>query len=234
MNEQPKRFRDLDPEVQEAIKKKTRALISVCTELLDALEPKLSETTLRSTRLDLRAGEWALMLDLLAVTLIKQRIPVTAAERDLLDRGLTVMGDQPGDTYPYLNDRQRTLDALTMLDDAGQVVPPVRPLAPPPPPARPGSKGGHLHGIGIPHKTTFPPSWDAERIDAEVLDVARNPDVTPQQDRNGGWLTRGVRGGVEIEVRLRPAGPIMTGYPVAGLGVHRTDASGTPHALGPR
>ena len=234
MSEQPKRFRDLDPEVQEAIKAKTRALTSACTALLDALAPKLTEEKLKQERTWVWVGEWGLMLDNVSATLIKGAIPVTATERDLLDRALTIIGDQQGDAFTYLNDRQGTLDALTTLDDAGYVVPPVRPHAPPPPPARPGSKGGHLHGIGIPHKTTFPPSWDAERIDAEVLDVARNPDVTPVRDRNGGWVTRGVRDGVEIEVRLRPAGPIMTGYPVAGPGVHRTDAAGTPHPLDPR
>jgi actin-like ATPase involved in cell morphogenesis len=130
MDERPKRFRDLDPEVQEAIKRKTRAVISACTELLEALEPKLSATTLRSVRTDLRAGEWGLMVNLLSAALIKPRIPVTVAERDLLDRALTIIGDRQGEFFTYLNDRRGTLDALTMLDDAGNVVPPVRPHIP--------------------------------------------------------------------------------------------------------
>ena len=74
----------------------------------------------------------------------------------------------------------------------------------------------------------LPPSWDAEKINALVLDVARNPDDVPEQDRNGGWITRGTRENIRIEVRLRPDGPIVTGYPVSGLGVHRNDPDGNP------
>jgi hypothetical protein len=231
MGEPTQRFRDLDPAVQEAIKKKVRALGPACTELLDALAPKLSESDLEAARAEAFAGEWGVMLNWVSALLISRPVPVTSAERDLLKRALTIIGDDPGGTFRYLQDREWTLAALTMLDAAGEIVAPSRPHPPAPPPVLRFRKGGHLYGSGLPHKTTFPPSWDADRINAEVLDVARNPDVHPLQDRNGGWLTRSVRGGVEIEVRLRPTGPIMIGYPVAGPGVHRTDATGVPRPL---
>lgn len=230
-----RRVRDLPPVMQAKIKAKSRELRNATQSVLDTLGPKLPDDRMGSFREDQFAGEWSLMFDSVCATLVKRRIPLTLAERDLVAETIARFGPDPGRDRHFIADAAGVLAGLTVYDDDGHQI------SPPPDfdaenwwprgyPARFrwGRVGGHLHGTGIPHKTTFPPSWDAEKINAQVLDVARNPDEVPERDRNGGWITRGVRDGVRIEVRLRPDGPIVTGYPVSGLGVHRNDPDGHP------
>jgi hypothetical protein len=77
-----------------------------------------------------------------------------------------------------------------------------------------GSGGGHRHGTGRPGKTEFPASWDDEKIVANVLDVARRPDLPPKhQERNDRWVVRGTRDDVEVVVVIERDGRIWTSWP---------------------
>ncbi|MEV5538346.1 WXG100 family type VII secretion target [Saccharopolyspora shandongensis] len=83
----------------------------------------------------------------------------------------------------------------------------------------PGRGGGHMHGIGKPGKTEFPPGWDGPRILGHVQDIARNPDQPPEKKRDR-WEIYGSRDGVRIKVVLEADGEVVTAYPVSGPGVH--------------
>jgi hypothetical protein len=227
-------MRDLDPETQELIRARARALSSATRTILDVLGPKLPADRIESERSMLSGGEWGLVFDSVCATLVKARIPLTLAERDLVAETLDLFGPHPGPGERFLGDHTGILTHLTVIDDDGTQ------LSPPPDfdaenwwpreraTARWGRVGGHMHDTAIPHKTTFPPTWTAEKINAQVLDVARNPDRRPTPDRNGNWITHGTRDGVEIEVRLTAAGPITAAYPLSGLDVHVNDAHGNP------
>lgn len=230
-----RRLRDQPPEIQAKIQAKSGELTTATRKILDVFGARMPADSIEGLRLNQRAGEWGLMFDTFCATVVKARVPVTVAERDLIAETIARFGPNPGRDMEFVADASGVLAGLTVIDDDGHQI------SPPPDfdaenwwprgyPARFrwGRLGGHRHDTGIPHKTTFPPSWDAEKINAQVLDVARNPDDVPEQDRNGGWITRGVRDNIRIEVRLRPDGPIITGYPVSGLGVHRTDSDGHP------
>ncbi len=79
------------------------------------------------------------------------------------------------------------------------------------------SGGGHRHGVGKPHKTEFPASWDDEKIIANVLDVARKPDKPPtRQDWNDSWLCTGTRDNVDVWAVVERNGNILTGWPEEG------------------
>jgi hypothetical protein len=231
------RMRDLDPETQARIKARANELHDASKVLLDALGSRLPPEVEKRLRQYHWVGEWMLMLDDLVASIVRQPIPLTAADRDLLVRTLEITGPNPGYPFDFLRDPRGVLAALTTIDDEGTITPPWPGFEPHTwwPRLRAGSlwghKGGHLHGIGIPHKTTFPASWDAQAILDLTEDVARNPDQTPIRDRTGGWITRGTRNGIAIESRLRPDGTIANAYPLHGLGLHRNDADGRPQRI---
>lgn len=81
-------------------------------------------------------------------------------------------------------------------------------------------KGGHLHGLGRPGKSEFPPDWDDDKIAKEVTDVARHPS-TAEERVDGSWLVTGVRDGVTVGAFVRSNGTIASGFPVEGPGVKR-------------
>lgn len=85
---------------------------------------------------------------------------------------------------------------------------------------RPGKwSGGHRHGEGNPGKTEFPAGWSDEKIIANVLSVARNPDTVPELQRTGNWRIQGIRDGLLIEVIVYPNGRVCTGYPPEQPGI---------------
>jgi len=95
-----------------------------------------------------------------------------------------------------------------------------------------GKDGGHRHDSGIPYKTTFPESWDDDKIIDEIEHVAKNPDVPPTYDEEwASWKVTGHRDGVDICVYVEPGGMIRTGFPTGGEGVHRNDEDGEPQPL---
>lgn len=226
-------LKELDPETRRRLQQRARDIRAATGAVLDAIGPKLPPDRYASERQNHAAGEWFLMLNSVLATLVKQRIALNESDRDLIARTLAMIPD-PGEHDDFLADPGTVLPALTVVDARG------RRLSPPPdfdtdafwPRRRAahrwGRVGGHLAGAGVPHKAAFPPSWDAAKVDAVVLDVARNPDEVPERTRDGAWITRGHRDGVQVEVRLRPHGTIITGYPLHGAGVRTTDADGNP------
>lgn len=230
----PLHMKELDPETRKRVKARARALSTAIRTIFDVLGPKLPPGRLKDERERGYGGEWGLTMNDVCATLVKCRIPLTLAERDLVAQTLEVFGPHPMLGERFLGDPAGVLAHLTVIDDDGTQ------LSPPPDfdaenwwpreraTARWGRVGGHMHDTGIPHKTTFPATWSAEKINAQVLDVARNPDRRPIPDRNGNWITRGTRDGVEIEVRLTAAGPLTGAYPLSGLGVHVNDVHGNP------
>jgi hypothetical protein len=237
----PFRMSDLDPATREKVNLKARAMKYATQTILDVIGPKLPADRIDRHRESAEAGAWDLVLDSVCATLVKGRIPLTVIERDLVVETLEIFGSNWEPRWYFLSDHEGVLAGLTVIDDDGHQISP-----PPgfdaenwwprgyPAKFRWGRVGGHLHGLGIPHKTVFPPDWDADKINAVTLDVARNPEEVPEQDRNGGWITRGVREDVHVEVRLRPTGPIITGYPISGPGVHHNDADGGELVAQPR
>lgn len=80
----------------------------------------------------------------------------------------------------------------------------------------PDGGGGHRHGTGKPGKTEFPASWDDAKVIDMILDVARRPDLPPQQQKNGRLMVRGTREDVEIVVITKRDGRIWTSWPLPG------------------
>ncbi|WP_019931245.1 EndoU domain-containing protein [Nocardia sp. BMG111209] len=91
-----------------------------------------------------------------------------------------------------------------------------------------GINGGHAPGTGMPNKTEFPDDWEDDEIIDRIVDVARNPDHPPELQKNGRWLVKGRRNGVDIEVVVLPGGRVWTGYPTGGQGVIHNDEHGNP------
>lgn len=94
----------------------------------------------------------------------------------------------------------------------------------------PGS-GGHIYDSGVPDKTVFPESWDAQDIMNAVNDVANNPDQTPVEEREGVFEVTGTRDGVDIKVIVGTDGTVKSAYPTGGQGVAVNDANGDPQPL---
>ena len=86
----------------------------LCTGLVDALAPRLPALDADRLRTDLLVGEWLFLLDDLCAALLQDRIPVTAAERDLVAAAMNLAGSDP-DT-PTLHDPRATLAALAVRD----------------------------------------------------------------------------------------------------------------------
>ncbi|MBL9028807.1 MAG: EndoU domain-containing protein [Myxococcales bacterium] len=75
--------------------------------------------------------------------------------------------------------------------------------------------GGHLWP-GKPGKSPFPAHWDADRVMAEISDVATDPKSVFGPGRGGRTLAKGTRDGVDITVVLESpgrGGGIVTGFP---------------------
>ncbi len=73
--------------------------------------------------------------------------------------------------------------------------------------------GGHRAGTGKPGKSEFPSNWSDDRVLGEISDVATDPKSTTSPGRGGRTVTRGTRGGVDIDVIVDQNGRIVTGYP---------------------
>jgi hypothetical protein len=77
--------------------------------------------------------------------------------------------------------------------------------------------GGHRSGVGSPGKTEFPAAWDDERVMANVLSVAREPDERPmRQNWNDRWRVQGNREGVGIVAIVASDGLVWTAWPREG------------------
>jgi len=75
--------------------------------------------------------------------------------------------------------------------------------------------GGHLWP-GKPGKSPFPSHWNADRVMAEVSDIATDPSIAPAAGRRGRTLLLATRDGVDITVVMEsPArgGGIVTAFP---------------------
>ena len=80
-----------------------------------------------------------------------------------------------------------------------------------------GTGGGHRAGTGSPGKTEFPSNWDDNKILSNVEDVARNPDVMPEEPQsNGRWKFEGTRDGVHTTVIVNQDGTVHTAWPREG------------------
>lgn len=77
--------------------------------------------------------------------------------------------------------------------------------------------GGHLHGLGRPGKTEFPPGWDEDDCIDVVIAVARNPQDAV--DRGDSWRVTGTHRGVVVRAFVRYDGTIAAGHPTSGPGV---------------
>ncbi|MGH3739015.1 MAG: EndoU domain-containing protein [Micromonosporaceae bacterium] len=87
------------------------------------------------------------------------------------------------------------------------------------------TSGGHLHGLGRPDKTEFPPDWDEDKIAHKVKSVADNPDSADERF-DGTWRVEAIREGVTIRAYLRGDGSISGGHPTKGPGVRRNPSRG--------
>jgi len=76
--------------------------------------------------------------------------------------------------------------------------------------------GGHRHGAGRAGSAEFPASWSDDEVIANILSVARDPDLKPVWQANQRWRVRGVRDGVEIFVIVQRDGAVATAWPVPG------------------
>jgi hypothetical protein len=77
--------------------------------------------------------------------------------------------------------------------------------------------GGHRAGTGNPGKTEFPADWDDDKILGNIENVARNPDVKPDEPQpKGQWLYEGSRDGVHTYVVVNPDGTVRTAWPREG------------------
>ena len=87
-------------------------------ELLDSLGARLPNEAQESVRTYLFTGEDGLAVDELAGTLCRSRVPVSAAEQNLVRELLDAFDPDEVDakTYPWLHDRDRVLAALNVVD----------------------------------------------------------------------------------------------------------------------
>jgi hypothetical protein len=77
--------------------------------------------------------------------------------------------------------------------------------------------GGHRAGTGNPGKTEFPADWDDDKILGNIENVARNPDVKPDEPQpKGQWLYEGTRDGVHTYIVVNPDGTVRTAWPREG------------------
>jgi hypothetical protein len=75
----------------------------------------------------------------------------------------------------------------------------------------------HRAGADVQDKTEFPADWSDDKILGNVEDVARNPDVRPDEPQpHGTWLYKGTRDGVHISAVVNPDGTVRTAYPRPG------------------
>jgi len=72
--------------------------------------------------------------------------------------------------------------------------------------------GGHRAGTGAPGKSEFPPGWSDDRILGEISDVATDPSADRQTVPGGRNVSRGNRGGVDIQT-VDDGHRIITGHP---------------------
>jgi hypothetical protein len=81
--------------------------------LLEQLSDRIQPHWLESCRRLSQAGEWAELLDELSAGLVKQQVPVTPSERDILAE-LMARFPQPLEGYAYLGDPEGVLSNLNV------------------------------------------------------------------------------------------------------------------------
>jgi hypothetical protein len=75
--------------------------------------------------------------------------------------------------------------------------------------------GGHLHGVGKPCKSEFPPDWTAEDIVTRVQSLAANDNVRWKRQPNGYHTSEQMVDGIRIRIVTdREGDEIITAYPV--------------------
>lgn len=78
-----------------------------------------------------------------------------------------------------------------------------------------GRGGGHLHGVGKPCKSEFPPDWDAAQIIETSERIAANDNLDWEAQRNGYYVAESDQGHIRVRVVLGPQRQhIITAYPV--------------------
>ena len=82
--------------------------------LLEALADRLPPQHLEHYRSYSAAGEWVLLVNGLCGSLVRERIPITPAERDAVAAVLASFST-PVRHYDYINDRDGTLAALNVV-----------------------------------------------------------------------------------------------------------------------
>ncbi|HWC83456.1 MAG TPA: hypothetical protein VG756_26165 [Pseudonocardiaceae bacterium] len=120
MNEQPQRDARgkliLSPEMRARMLAQARQLSADCRALLDQLGDRLPADVLAQLEKFSFVGEWELLIDELAATLMKRRIPVTVVERDLLRLILYSFGPVTTAGNSYIADRDNVMTALEVTD----------------------------------------------------------------------------------------------------------------------
>ncbi|TQM25872.1 hypothetical protein [Nocardia bhagyanarayanae] len=81
--------------------------------LLEQLADRLPPEALAQYRTFSDVGEWGELVDGLCASLVKRRIPVTAAERDSLAELMAMFENR--EDYAYLSDPERVLPQLTVV-----------------------------------------------------------------------------------------------------------------------
>ncbi|WP_157556895.1 EndoU domain-containing protein [Nocardia acidivorans] len=81
----------------------------------------------------------------------------------------------------------------------------------------------------LPEKDVFPESWNADKIAAAAIAIAKNPKPYPKQPQRGSdnYLINGYYDGLNINVVVAPNGDIVTAWPDPGQpGVGRRGPDG--------
>ncbi len=92
-----------------------RELRERCTWLLDQLADRLDPETLGIYQRMNFAGEWMLLADNVAATLVKDQIPVSAAEREAL-RLILYAFNTESTSYSYVAARDDVMASLVVTD----------------------------------------------------------------------------------------------------------------------
>lgn len=90
-------------------------LAQLVESLLDRLADRLPEDELKQCRTDAWAGEWDVLLNSLAATLLKKRIPVDSAERDDLAAVLNHFALPRPDDH-FINNRDEVVRSLNVVE----------------------------------------------------------------------------------------------------------------------